>query len=113
MKDLLKKLKWLLNICKFSLPYIIGLVIIGSISSSLTVKKSLVSKSLIDSATSHNSYGVKKFIIILAILLLTNILLNCLQTIIGSYTNEKLNNKMQINIYNKVIKINNAVVVNF
>ena len=104
MIDLLKKFTWLLKNCKFSLPYIIGLVIIGAISSSLTVKKSLVSKSLIDSATSHNSYGVKKFVIILAVLLLTNILLNCLQTIVGSYTNEKLNNKMQNNIYNKVIR---------
>ena len=104
MKDLLKKFKWVLNNCKFSLPFIIGLVTISSLSSSLVVKKSLVSKSLIDSATSHNSYGVKKYVIILAILLLTNILLNCLGTIIGSYTNEKLNNKMQNNIYNKVIK---------
>lgn len=104
MKYLLKKIKWLTNNCKFSLPYIIVLVISGSLLSSLSVKKSLISKSLIDSATSHNMYGVKKYVIILAVLLIVNILLSCIQTIISSYASENLNNKMQKKIYNKIIK---------
>lgn len=33
-----------------------------------------------------------------------NILLNCLQSIVSSYANEKLNNKIQKNVYNKIIK---------
>lgn len=38
MKNLITKLKWLINNCKFSFPYILGLVVIGSLLSSLTVK---------------------------------------------------------------------------
>lgn len=103
MNNLFKKLKWIYHNCKFTTPIIISLIIIGSIISLSSVGKSLATRYLIDSSTIGNSKDIKKWVIILGILLLLSITLSIIQTLVNTYCYEKLKNKMQEKLYNNII----------
>lgn len=103
MKSFLKKIKWSCKNCKIVFPFIIILIAIGTVTSILSVYKSLIIKSIIDSITLRNG-ATKKWLIILASFMLLQVILNSINSIISTYANSKLKNKIQENLYNKIIK---------
>ncbi|MDF2883760.1 MAG: putative multidrug export ATP-binding/permease protein [Clostridiaceae bacterium] len=103
MKNFFKNIWWIYNKCKSSFSWIFLLVLIGSTISIISVGKSLVSKFLIDAATQNISKQIIKWMIILGILLLFNIILNSINTIASNYVCENIRNKMQYKLYNHII----------
>lgn len=103
MKNFFKNIWWIYNKCKSSFSWIFLLVLIGSTISIISVGKSLVSKFLIDAATQNISKQIIKWMIILGILLLFNIILNSINTIASNYVCENIRNKMQDKLYNHII----------
>ena len=103
MKYIFKKIKGSIKNCKIVLPFIIVLIIIGTVTSILAVYRSLIIKFIIDSITSSND-ATKKWLIILALFMLLQVILNSLSSIISTYANSKLKNRIQENLYNKIIK---------
>lgn len=104
MSGIKQKVKWLLKNCRSSIPFVISLIIIGSVTSLLSVGKSLISKYLIDEATLGNKSGIVKWGIILGVLLILHIIITSVNTILNNYSYEKLRNSIQQNMYNKIIK---------
>lgn len=104
MHSLKQKINWLLRNCKSSIPFVIGLIIIGSVTSLLSVGKSLISKNLIDEATTGNKSGIIKWGILLGTILILHIIITSLNTILNNYSYEKLRNNIQQNMYNKIIR---------
>ena len=81
MKSFLKKIKWSCKNCKIVFPFIIILIAIGTVTSILSVYKSLIIKSIIDSITLRNG-ATKKWLIILASFMLLQVILNSINSII-------------------------------
>ena len=102
-EKIFKNIWWIYDKCKSSFPWIILIVLIGSIISLISVGRSLVTKSLIDAATQNNSNQIIKWIIILGILLLVNIFLSSINTITSTYVCENIRNKIQDKLYNHII----------
>ncbi|WP_160689303.1 ABC transporter ATP-binding protein [Clostridium sp. C2-6-12] len=103
MKKFFFAVQWIYNKCNNSIPYIILLTIIGSIASLISVNIALITKSLIDSTTTSNTYNINKYIIIMAVLLLLNLILDCVKTMLNTLGLEKTRNQMQKSIYNHLI----------
>lgn len=103
MEKIFFNIRWIYNKCNSVTPCIILLILLGSIASLISVSIALITKSLIDSVTSFNAYNIKKYMIIMATLLLLDLLLYCLQTVIDTLGYEKLKNQLQQSIYNHLI----------
>lgn len=103
MKVFFKNVFWIYDKCRSSFPWIFLIVFVESIISIISVFKSLVSKYLIDATTQNTSNQVIEWIIILGGLLLTNIILTCLNTIASTYVCENIRNQIQSKLYNHII----------
>lgn len=99
MKTFFNDISWIINKCRSSLVYIIILSIICSLISYFSVYTAVVTKYVIDSASDKNIQDAKKFLILLSILLVLNIVLNSISIIISSYSCEKTKNIIQKNLY--------------
>lgn len=60
MKDFIYQLKWLFTRAKPVLPHLIFIIIVGSVLSLSSVYKALITKSLVDAATSSQNSELKK-----------------------------------------------------
>lgn len=103
MKKIFFNIRWTYNKCNSATPCVILLIILGSIASIISVSIALITKSLIDSVTSFNAYNIKKYMIIMAALLLLDLFFYCLQTVIDALGYEKAKNQIQQSIYNHLI----------
>ena len=103
MLKLIDYFKWLFLKSKKSIPSIILLTSISGLFSWLSVEKALISKNLIDSATLSDMEGLKKWIIVLAILLLSQIVISGVQSILSTYCKTSLKNRIQDLLYKHII----------
>lgn len=103
MNSVFSKIKWLYSKFKFSIPFIIVLIIISSISSIMSVGQALITKNLIDNASLSNSAEIIKWLIILGTILFLQILFKCIQTILDTYSSTKIKNTIQHRLYTHII----------
>lgn len=103
MNSLLLKIKWFYNNCRKSIPFIILLIIIGTLLSLTNLGKVMLSKYIIDNATKSNLSLIKLNIILLALLIIFQMFLSISQNIISTKCSEKLRNKLQENLYTHII----------
>ena len=99
MKKIIFYIKWIFSKSKPILVYLFLSVIIGSIVSLCSVRRSIVSKSLIDSATTGDSRGIINWLIILALIIFGSILLEALNNLLSTYCSTRLSNNIQKKIY--------------
>lgn len=103
MIKFLSNIRWIYHQCNNEIPYVVILIIIGSVNSIFSVGIALISKSLIDSITSYSINNTEKYTTIMAAFLLLNLILYCLQTIISTLGYEKARNQIQQKIYDHII----------
>ncbi|HCW54867.1 MAG TPA: ABC transporter ATP-binding protein [Clostridium sp.] len=103
MKNIIHNLIWIYKRCKKTFPLIILLIILGSLGSLLSVGTALITKKLIDSASSNNMDEVIKWITLFALLLLLRIVISSVQSIVSTYSSEKTKNRLQEQLYNHII----------
>lgn len=112
MKSFLKKIIWLYKNCKSAIIFIFITILLGCLSSIITVNKALISKTVVDNLTS-NSTNMIKSLIILGIIMIFGILISSISGMISTYGSQKLKNTIQNNIYNSIIKSNWSDVSNY
>ena len=103
MKNIIHNLIWIYKRCKKTFPLIVLLIILGSLGSLLSVGTALITKKLIDSASSNNMDEVIKWIAMFALLLLLRIAINSVQSIVSTYSSEKTKNRLQEQLYNHIL----------
>lgn len=99
MRDTLKKLKWTFHQGK---PYIIPIIIITAIQSLISlisVYSTFVVKKLVDYATSGAINLIAKFLIIMAMIFITQNILNISLSFLSTYWSTQMNNKLQLRLY--------------
>lgn len=103
IKKIFQRILWIYTKCRSSFLWLFLIILISSLISIISVGRSLVSKSLIDAATQSLSNEIIKWIIILGLLLITDIILNSINTVMSTYISEIIKNKMQSNLYTHII----------
>lgn len=99
MKKNLKVLIWIFKHGKSVLPLIILTSILGGILSGIGVYSALISKSLIDAATSGNMNLVIKWLIIMAAIYFIRLGLNIVNSLTSTYSSTQLFNQIQKKMY--------------
>ena len=95
MKETLKKLKWIFSQGKPAyLPLIISLII-GSITSAVGVYNTMISKYLIDAATSGQVNIVIKWLTAMAAIIIFNLAFGTINSLLSTYTSNKIYNELQ------------------
>lgn len=99
LKQTLTTLKWIFTHSLPVLPYILITSILAGILSAIGVYSALISKSLIDAATSGSTNQVIKWLAIMALLYFIRLTLNTINTLTSTYTSTTLFNRMQKKLY--------------
>ncbi|MGG7078763.1 ABC transporter ATP-binding protein [Clostridium sardiniense] len=102
MKDLIKKLKWILLKSKAIFPFLIFTIVMNTILSLIGVYNALVSKSLIDSAISKDTSAVIKWLIIMGIIIFSNMAIRPLISLFSTHTSIRFNQSLQKDMYNHI-----------
>ena len=95
LKQTLHTLKWIFTHSIPVLPSIILTSILAGALSAIGVYSALLSKSLMDAATSGEMNAVIKWLIMMAILYFVRLGLNIINSLISTYTSTTLFNQMQ------------------
>lgn len=95
MKETLRKLRWIFAQSKPGLLLLIVSVTMGSIMSAISVYNAMISKSLIDAATSGKIDLVIKWLTVMGGIILFNIFFGTLRSLISTYCSTKISNELQ------------------
>ena len=102
MKDFIYQLKWLFTRAKPVLPHLIFIIIVGSILSLSSVYKALITKSLVDAATSSQNSELKKIMLILILIFVFETIIKIIKKYVKLYANNKLTNDLHKRLYTHV-----------
>ena len=102
MKETLKKLKWIFSQGKPAYPTLIISVIIGSITSAVGVYNTMISKNLIDAATSGQVNIVIKWHTVMVAIIIFNLVFSTINSLLSTYTNNKIYNELQKKFFSHV-----------
>lgn len=102
MKETLKKLKWIFSQGKPAYPTLIISVIIGSITSAVGVYNTMISKNLIDAATSGQVNIVIKWLAVMVAIIIFNLVFGTINSLLSTYTNNKIYNELQKKFFSHV-----------
>ena len=95
IKETLRKLKWIFAQSKPGLLLLIVSTIMGSIMSVIGVYNAMISKQLIDAATSGRIGEVKKWLIIMGCIILFNIFFGTIRSLVSTFCTTKISNELQ------------------
>ena len=80
----------------FFIPLIVSVsVIIGSITSAVGVYNTMISKNLIDAATSGQVNIVVKWLTVMVAIIIFNLVFGTINSLLSTYTNNKIYNELQ------------------
>lgn len=99
----MKKMKWVYRNCKESIYYIALIIFLSFIFSVMGVVSTIISKNVIDSATQKNIKLLTIFIVIFVSISLLDLIIAPIRVNISSVIRTKLYNRIQFNLYKKVI----------
>jgi len=102
MKETLKKLKWIFSQGKPAYHTLIISVIIGSITSAVGVYNTMISKNLIDAATSGQVNIVIKWLTVMGSIIIFNLIFGTINSLLSTYTNNKIYNELQKKFFSHV-----------
>lgn len=94
--------KWILKKSKPVILFIILITTITSVLSLVGVYNTLISKTLIDSAISGNSKNVIKYLIIMIMIMISNLLIQPITSLITTHASTKLNQKIQKDLFQHI-----------
>ncbi len=109
----MKKIKWVYKNCKESIYYILLIIFLSFTFSIMSVVSTIISKNVIDSATQKNMKLLTIFIIIFVSISLLDLIIAPIRVNISSIIRTKLANRIQFNLYKKVIYMKNCNEINY
>lgn len=104
ISNFLRDIKWLFNKTKGFSYFIIAIIIVGTLESFIGIYRALVSKWLVDAATSADLNMIYKYLVIMATLIIGSVLINALSTALVSRGTVTISNSLQNKIYSVIIK---------
>lgn len=102
-KETIRKLKWIFSQSKPGLVLLVITTIMGSIMSAISVYNAMISRSLIDSATSGQISAVVKWLSVMGGIILFNIAFGTLRSILSTYCSNKIYNTLQKKFFEHIV----------
>lgn len=103
MDNIIEKLKWIYKYSRSYIIIIILVVILGSVSSIITIYKALVMKKLIDNSTSTHVNSMIHYLIIFGILIVSSLAIDTLVSFISTRNYNKMCLEIQKGIYSNIL----------
>ena len=100
--DLFSRIKWILLQSKSIIPVLIFIIIVNSLISLIGVYSAIVSKNLINSAIGLDKNSVIKWLIIMASIMITSILISQVTSLASTHASTKLNQELQKKFYDHI-----------
>lgn len=104
MKELWLKTKWLMLQAKPFIHYLLFIIVFGSFSSLIAIYRALITKKLIDTATSSQLGNLFRILALFAITIVLDIGLRAAVAVITSKCSIKISNSIQKKLYNRLMK---------
>ncbi|WP_084156417.1 ABC transporter ATP-binding protein [Clostridium akagii] len=105
MKNLWKSIKWIFVNVKPFIKYLVIIIVLGVVTSLIDILRALLSKQLIDSATSRNLQMMFELMGIFAMTIILELLMRAVVSIITARFNIQLTNSLQQSFYKKIMGI--------
>lgn len=102
IKTLMLKIKWIFAQSKSAIPFLLIAIFINTVLASLDVYNTIVSKSLIDCATNGEKSQLLKWLIIMALIMISNLITNPIISMINTHASIKLTQDLQKKLYNHI-----------
>ena len=102
LKELFKKIKWILSHSKPVIPFLIFTTLMSSASSLIGVYNTLISKSLIDSAIAGQTSEVIKYLVIMISITVVMMLISPLTSLLSTHSSTKLNQSIQRKMFEHI-----------
>jgi ATP-binding cassette, subfamily B, bacterial len=106
MKNMAYVFKWMLGHSKSYISNIFLILVLGTATSFVSVYRVLISKTLIDSATSSNTSLMLRSLTLLGILLISELCFESLKSVLSVKSHTNLTASIQKKVYNHVIHSN-------
>ena len=104
MKSTFEKIKWILKQARASLFLLFIIIFIAGVSSLLVVYRAILTKEIIDTASTHTNYDKFIFFIFLFIALLVfNVVINGVSSALAVRCSTSICNNMQKNLFSRLI----------
>lgn len=103
MKNLYTNIKWIIKQCKGYVLLIALLIILGSSTSIVTVYRAIVTRNLLDNATSGLSTAMINWTFMLGLVIVLKIFFESSSLFLTTYTTSKLTNILEKNIYDHIL----------
>ncbi|OPJ62718.1 ABC transporter ATP-binding protein [Clostridium oryzae] len=104
MKKLWTSTKWIFGIAKPFTKYLLIIILAGAGTSLINVLRAVLSKQLVDAATSQQLQIVFQLIVIIAATIITELIVKAIVTLVSSKCNIKISNNIQQQLFSKVMK---------
>lgn len=102
LKDLFKKIKWILSHSKSVIPFLIFTIIISCALSVVGVYNAFISKALIDSAIAGDVDHVIKWLVIMATIMIARMLISPITSFLSTHASTTLSQGIQKKMYKHI-----------
>lgn len=104
MDNLWNSIKWIFHTIKPFIKYLVIVILLGVVTSLIDISRAVISKHLIDSATSRQLKIMFQMVSIFAVTIIIELLIRAVVTVITSKCNIEISNSIQKKLFNKIIK---------
>lgn len=104
MNNLWNNIKWIFNITRPFIKYLIIIIILGVVTSLIGISRAVISKHLIDSATSRQSKIMFQMAAIFAGTIVIELIIRALVTVVTSKCNIEISNGIQRKLFSRIVK---------
>jgi ABC-type multidrug transport system fused ATPase/permease subunit len=104
VNNLWNNIKWIFHITKPFIKYLIIIILLGVVTSLIDISRAVISKHLIDSATSRQSKIMFQMVSIFAVTIILELIIRAVVTVVTSKCTIEISNSIQEKLFSKIIK---------
>lgn len=103
MNNLWSNIKWMYNITKPFIKYLIIIILLGAAASIIDIYRAVISKHLIDSAVSKQTHIMINMAAMFAVTIVIELVIRGISTVLTSKCNIEISNNIQRSLFSKII----------
>lgn len=103
MNNLWNNIKWIFSVTRPFIKYLIIIIILGVATSLINISRAVISKHLIDSATSRQSSIMFQMAAIFAVTIVLELIIRAIVTVVTSKCNIEISNGIQRKLFSKIV----------
>lgn len=104
MKNTWIKIQWIIKQAKTSIHLLVALIVLGGITSLCAVYRAIITKKLIDAATTSEFHKMMLWVSMLAVFIIVQIATDAICSALSTRSSTEISNYIQKNLYSRLLK---------